>query len=127
MKLKSPISFKDGNMDSKMIKVTEIIGTNLCIDSEDGKLVKEKIADGIRNYDSVIVSFEDSEMVTTAFLNTAIGALYKDFSEEEIRNKIKLESMIDKDKALLKRVVETAKIFYKEPDRITKSLHAVMG
>jgi hypothetical protein len=35
--------------------------------------------------------------------------------------------MSNEDKALLKRVVDTAKIFYKEPDRIQKSLLAVMG
>lgn len=114
-------------MNSTEIIVTEIIGTNLCVDSEAGKLVREEIAKAFRKSGKVSVSFVNSQMITTAFLNTAIGSLYKDFSEDEIREKISIVSMSNEDKALLKRVVDTAKIFYKEPDRIQKSLQAVMG
>jgi len=114
-------------MNNKEVFVTKIIGTNFCVDSEAGKIVRKEIVEGLNKSDSVNVSFEGSEMITTAFLNTAIGSLYKDFSEEEIKNKITIVSMTNEDKASLKRVVDTAKIFYNDPDRIRRSLHAVMG
>jgi hypothetical protein len=64
-------------------------------------------------------------MLTTAFLNTAIGQLYKDFSEEFIRENLKVENMTETGKIILKRVVDTAKLRYNDPDFYKKLQQSV--
>ena len=65
-------------------------------------------------------------MLTSAFLNTAIGLLYKDFSEEDIKKYLSVDDIDSTDAVLLKRVVDTAKLFYTDPERIKNSLKEVL-
>lgn len=65
-------------------------------------------------------------MLTSAFLNTAIGLLYKDFSEEDVKEYLKVADLSPTDTALLKRVVETAKMYYKNPERIEQSVKEIL-
>jgi hypothetical protein len=53
--------------------------------------------------------------LTPAFLNVAIGQPYGEFSEEEIRAKLSVKDMEPDDLFLPKRVVETAKAYFKNP------------
>ena len=65
--------------------------------------------------------------MTTAFLNTAIGQLYKDFSEDFIKEHLSVEEMSESGLVSLKRVVETAKLYYKDPDSIEQSIKDILG
>lgn len=94
------------------IKVSDLIGSRLCISSEDGERVFEKIKDLISNDENVVVSFENVDMLISLFLNVAIGQLYGALSENLIRERLEVEGLCDDDKELLKRVVENAKRYY---------------
>lgn len=54
--------------------------------------------------------------LTSAFLNAAIGQLYVEFTEDQIRANLTVKDIEQDDLALLKRVVETAKAFFKNPE-----------
>ena len=64
--------------------ITDIIGDNLCIGSEEGQRVCEAISVAFRDGKKVILSFKDGEDVTTAFLAEAIAHLYAIFPEEHL-------------------------------------------
>ena len=51
-------------------------------------------------------------MTTAAFLNAAVGQLYGTFSEKKIRSLLKIEDAEQDDLALLKRVVDNAKLYF---------------
>ena len=103
------------------IRVFEIVGSGLCVASDDGQKVHDQIAIALREGQRLSISFHNVESLTSAFLNTAIGQLYGEFSEEEIRANISVADMSRDDLDLLKRVVDTAKLYFKDPDRFKKA------
>lgn len=110
------------------IPVRELVPSLYCVDAEDGQKLFSVISKSIgEGKNEVTLSFEGIELITSAFLNTAIGQLYRDFSEETIKSNLKVEGMSQEDLGLLKRVVDTAKIYYKDPDRMERSLREVLG
>ena len=66
------------------------------------------------------------EMLTSAFLNTAIGKLYGEFDEKKIKNSLSVSDISNEDKLLLKRVVDTAKVYYKNPKQFEESIKQIM-
>jgi hypothetical protein len=96
-----------------IIRVFEIVGGSLCVSSEDGQIIHDKIAHLIREGHKVVVSFDRVETLISAFLNAAIGQLYGEFTEEQIRSSLSVRDMAPEDMALLKRVVDNAKAYFK--------------
>jgi len=97
--------------------------------SEDGEKVYDAIVAAIRAGKRVQLSFAGVEDLTSAFLNAAVGQLYKgDLPEHVIRSS--LAQPIDaspEDRVLLKRVVERAKAFFKNPEPFHQAALEVMG
>lgn len=106
--------------------VYQIVGTDICVEADDGKKVYDVICEFIKQKQPFILSFLNVNMLTSAFLNTAIGLLYKDFSEEEVKNTLKVENLSPTDTVLLKRVVDTAKLYYKDPERMEQSVKEIL-
>lgn len=116
-------------MDEPMVKsIYQIVGNPLCVDTRDGEKVAKVIAEFLSHDKPIVLSFLNIKIITSAFLNSAIGVMYKD---DETANKMKtLVSVKDIKKAdviLLRRVVEMAKEYYKDPCRIERSLREVLG
>ena len=108
------------------INIINIVGDALCIETESGEKVFQSIKKILQKNKKVTLSFLNVKMLTTAFLNTAIGKLYNDFSEDKIRDSIKIEDMSQSGLIALKRVVETAKLFYKDPEAMKKSIDEIL-
>ncbi|MDP8240584.1 MAG: STAS-like domain-containing protein [Candidatus Hatepunaea meridiana] len=103
------------------ISVYEIVGSNICMASDDGEKVYKQIASALRSGVKVILSFRNVDTLITAFLNAAIGQLYSEFPESYIRENLEVSDMDQDDLALLKRVVETAKAYFKNPGRFNRA------
>jgi len=99
------------------ISVFEVVGSALCVASDDGQKVHDRLAAVLEAGHRAVLSFRNVSTMTSAFLNAAIGQLYGNFDEEHIRFLLKVEEMEPEDTALLKRVVETAKLYFKDPQR----------
>ena len=104
------------------LSVFEVVGSPLCVASDDGQRVHDRIAAALKEGSNVSVSFLNVSSLTSAFLNAAIGQLYGSFTENEIRSKLKAKDIEADDLALLKRVVETAKQYFKDPKRFNKAV-----
>ena len=101
------------------IEVANIIGDVYAIEATEGQKVFSMIKKALEENKKVVLSFLNIKILTTAFLNTAIGELYNDkigFSEESIRENLKIENLNESGIVMLKRVVETAKLRYNDPD-----------
>ena len=114
-------------MSNVMISIVGIVGSPLCVEAEDGQRVYELIKKAISEKKKITVSFLNVKMMTSAFLNTAIGQLYRDSSEDDIRNYLSVEDISEDDLVLLKRVVDTAKLFYSKGDEIGQSITDILG
>jgi hypothetical protein len=100
-----------------IIRVFDVVGTPLCVSSADGQLVYDKLVPLVREGRKVSLSFAQVQTVISAFLNTAIGQLYGEFTEEQVRERLSVRDMLPEDVALLKRVVENAKAYFRDPER----------
>lgn len=99
------------------IAVFEVVGSPLCVASGDGQKVYHRLAVILEEDRRAALSFRNVTTLTAAFLNAAIGQLYGTFSEEQIHSMLTVEDMEPDDLALLKRVVDTAKMYFKDPQR----------
>lgn len=113
-------------MNKIKISIYAITGDSFCVAAEDGEKVFEQIKKGFLEGKKIDISFLNIEMLTTAFLNTAIGKLYDEFDEKEIKNSLSISDISDEDKLRIKRVVDTAKAYYKDPDQFEKSINKIM-
>lgn len=109
------------------ISIFEVVGSPLCVASGDGQKVYERLAVALEEGRSVTLSFHNISTLTSAFLNAAIGQLYSEFSEEQIRALLKVQDMQPDDMALLKRVVETAKEYFKDPQKFDQAVRDELG
>lgn len=110
-----------------MISIFEVVGSPLCVASGDGQKVYERLASALKEGGRVVLSFRNVSTLTSAFLNAAIGQLYGEFSEEQIRSLLKVQDIQSDDLALLKRVIETAKEYFKDPQKFDKAVRDTLG
>ena len=115
-------------MNNKLsLSVFEIVGNPLCVASSDGEKVFERLEAALKDERNVTLSFRNVTTLTSAFLNAAIGQLYGGFSEEKIRSLLNVRDMEQDDMALLKRVVETAKQYFQDPEKFNRAVRETLG
>ena len=112
-------------MENIKISIVNTIGDVYGIEADDGQKVFDLIVKAFRDDKKVTLSFQNIEMLTTAFLNTAVGQLYGNFSEDFIREHLEVSDISDSGKVALKRVVDTAKLYYKDPEILKKSIDEI--
>lgn len=105
-----------------VISIFEVVGSPLCVASDDGQKVHKRLATALREKHGVVLSFRNVTALTSAFLNAAIGQLYGEFSEGQIRELLEVGDMAPDDLALLKRVVDTAKQYFRDPDKFNREI-----
>lgn len=109
------------------ISMFGVVGGPLCVASNDGQKVYERLAAALKADRHVTLSFRKVTTLTAAFLNAAIGQLYGTFSEEEIRSQLKVKDIESDDLALLKRVVDNAKRYFKDPQRFNQVVQETLA
>lgn len=112
-------------MESITINVVNTIGDVYGVEAEDGQKVFDLIIKAFSEDKKVTLSFQNIKILTTAFLNTAVGQLYNGFQEEYIKENLKVSAISDSGKVALKRVVDTAKLYYKDPDALRRSIDEI--
>lgn len=114
-------------MKQTTIHITNVIGDDFGVETKDGQKVFLLISKAFDNNTKVNLSFLNIKLLTVAFLNTAIGQLYLKYTEEQIRNLLQIIDISESGKISLKRVVETAKLFYKHPDYLKESFETYLN
>ncbi len=66
-------------------------------------------------------------MLTSAFLNIAVGRLYGFFDYEKIKSSLSLKDISDDDRVLLKKVTDTAKAYNKDKKKIEEIENEILG
>ncbi len=112
-------------MENITISIVNTIGDVYGVEAEDGQKVFQLIVKAFNDKRKVMLSFQNIEMLTTAFLNTAVGQLYKDHTEDFIKANLKVSDISGSGKVALKRVVDTAKLYYKDPEALKRSIDEI--
>lgn len=109
------------------VNVYAIVGNSYCVDVEDGEKVFEVLKKILTEDNKAVISFLNVEMLTSAFLNTAIGRLYGTFNYDKIKKMVSAKDISDDDKLLLKKVTDTAKAYYKNRSKMAKIEDDILG
>ncbi len=112
--------------ESIKISVFGIVGSPLCVASSDGQEIYNRLNTALGANREVALSFHNVTALTSAFLNAAIGQLYGKFSEEKIESLLKVENMEQDDRDLLERVVDNAKLYFKNPQRFNQAIREAL-
>jgi hypothetical protein len=97
-----------------IVRIYEVVGSSLCVSSQDGQKIFEQIQQALKDGKKVMLSFQNVGYLTPAFLNAGIGQLYGFFDHEFLKESLSVADMGKDDQALLKRVIETAKLYFKD-------------
>ncbi len=108
------------------ISAYEVVRSPFCVATSDGQKICEQLTAALKVDRGIALSFRNVTTLTAAFLNSAIGQLYGIFSEEHIRSRLTVVDMETDDLELLKRVVETAKLYLKDPERFDQVIQETM-
>ena len=102
-------------MTSTTINVENIIGGVNGIKAEDGQKIYDLILKAFLDNIKVVLTFNNIEMLTDEFLDTAIGQLYKYYTHDEIKENMTIDDMSFTGKLALKKIVDTAKMINADP------------
>lgn len=111
------------NIKMQTLSIKDMINNNLAVSTEDGDIVYNAINSSLQKGEKVELDFNNIFVITTAFLNVAIGKLYgnKEFNSEFLNHNIKLSNVEQDDIILFKKVIDTAKEYFKRKDIIDQS------
>lgn len=110
------------------INVFEQIDSNAAVSSEDGVLLFKKIVKGLGEKDVLLIlDFTNITLITSTFLNTAIGQLYNKYDSPFLRERLKVANLANEDLELLKKVVERAKEYFKDKAKMDASIKETLG
>lgn len=113
-------------MEKITINIVNVVGSSFCVEAEDGQKVFHLIEKAFSENRKIALSFQNVELLTTAFLNTAVGQLYKDHDEQFVRENLNVEQISRSGAVSLKRVVDTAKLYYKNPEAMVNSINEIL-
>ena len=109
------------------ISVLDVVGSPLCVASSDGHKIYQLIDEAIEASRPITLSFQGVLVLTSAFLNVAIGQLYGKFSSEQIRAVLQVADIEPEERALIKRVVKNAKQYFKDPAAFEQAIKEELG
>ena len=113
--------------ETVIIKIIEIAGFNCCVAACDGKKVHDKIVAAFRKNITVQLSFAETDELTPAFLNAAVGQLYGTFQADLIERSLSFTDLDPEDEVILKRVMERAKGYFEHAYSCRKAFRDVIG
>ncbi len=99
-------------MINTTIHVETILGKVEGIDAEEGQQIYDLILKAFFQNKKVILSFDNMEVLSEEFLQSAVGQLYKNYSHAEIKETLRIDNILFSGKVALKRVVDKAKEQY---------------
>ena len=109
------------------VRVYDIVGGPLCVSTEDGERLREKLSPLLKAARPVVVSFERVDTIISAFLNAAIGQLYGELSEDHIDRLLTIRDISDDDDEVLRYVIDNAKAYFNNPDEFDRAWREELG
>ena len=108
------------------MKVIDIINNTLAVSADEGQKVYDIVVESISNNQAIELDFKGIEILTTAFLNAAIGQLYSQFSSEQLNKFLKIIYLEESDTKLIYKVVKRAKEYFADRNSFSQSVNAAI-
>lgn len=110
-----------------VLKIKDFTVLDIAVSSDEGDKINMIINEFLSRSENVILDFQGISIITTAFLNAAIGQLYKDYSSEELAKRLSLCNVKDIDLPLFKKVTDRAKEYFRNTDSFSNTTDDVLN
>lgn len=109
------------------INIAAIIGGNIAVSTSDGEIVFSNLSEQLKEKESVSLDFANISILTTAFLNAAIGQLYSgnNYTPKFLNDHLQIVNVRDIDKPLFSLVINRAKEYYQNKKNLEESVNTV--
>ena len=107
----------------QIIKVNELISCNKGVTPDEGQVIYDKLMETFNKGNNAVLDFSGVEMMTTAFLNVAIGNLYKDFNSDRLKGLLRFINLDEATAFRIKKVTDNAKQFYKNQEEFSQTVN----
>ena len=108
------------------LKLSDHIALDIAMSSDEGDKINVLIRTALEKAEKVILDFSDINIMTTAFLNAAIGQLYKDFSSDILKRRLSVVNLKDSDITIFKLVTNRAKDYFGNNEQFSKTVNEVI-
>lgn len=98
------------------IKIDNYVSLHQGVTTKEGEGINKEIIAAFNQNEKIELDFKDIKLTTTAFLNEAIGVLYKDYTSEELKKRLSFKNISQETAIRIKKVTNNAKLFYKNQD-----------
>ncbi len=113
--------------DPIQINIADLIGKPRGISAADGEMVFKEIYPLIKAGSPVTLSFAGIRMVITAFLNAAVGKLYRDIPFDEVDSLLEVTELADAFQPALDHSKTWSKAYYADPERLERAIKEEYG
>ena len=109
------------------IRIATVIGGNIAVSTSDGEIVFSVLNKQLKQNERVNLDFSQISILTTAFLNAAIGQLYScdSYSASFLNEHLNIINVREIDKPLFSLVINRAKEYYQNKKNLEESVNAV--
>ena len=125
------VTFSDSAVkETHEVVISELIASDVAMTPAEGDLVREEIERILSEHQGqrlrIVLSFSELSVVTSAFLNTAVGELYGKHDWDSLARVLSVAKAPDRYHELLRRVVKTAKNYYSNREGFRSSVDQVV-
>lgn len=103
------------------LRVKDLIKIDFAVTTDDGDSVFKVLDHHFQNGEKITLDFSEISILTTAFLNAAIGQLYSKYTSEVISTYLGLDKISNSDLLLVKTVVQRAKEYFANKKEFEKN------
>ena len=109
------------------LRIYDEVSGDAAISVSDGEAIFHKIDAALSKELTVVLDFQNINLIITAFLNACIGQLYSKYTSESLNNYLQLEHVKEEDRHLFNMAIKRAKEYFLDPESFNKSIDEVLG
>ena len=97
------------------IVITEVVGSSPLVTLEKGQLLHDLILPLLLQGEEVHLDFAGIGVLSSPFLNMAIGRLLKDMPIDSLRDRLHFVNMSEENRSVLDKVLNNSNVYYNDP------------
>jgi len=109
------------------VRVFDIVGGSLCVSTDDGQRLHDKIAPLLQAGTPVVLSFDRVDTIISAFLNAAVGQLYGKLPDEHVDDLLTATHLLADDAEIWQHVIDNAKVYFRNPKEFDRAWREELG
>lgn len=84
----------------------------------DGDRLYKLVSAAVSKNELVVLNFAGIRVFASPFFNGAVARFFKDLTPEEFRGRVEIQNLAAQGEAVLARVIENSRKFYRNPEAI---------